>query len=73
MHREDAQFANAGAQAVEDVLHRKGALLEELFHEGIVAFGDHFDQGFVGASAPRRPIGGDVAFLALPVAIRACR
>ncbi len=34
--------------AVQNVLHRQGALLEELFHVGIVAFGDHFHQGLVG-------------------------
>ena len=66
---EDAHFANAGAHAVENVFHRQGALFEELFHVGIVAFGDHFHQGFVGGLRLVGVLGGDVAFLALTVAI----
>ena len=67
--RENAQFANSGAHAVENVFHRKGSLLEELFHVGIVAFGDHFHQGLVGRLRLVGVLGGNVAFLTFAVAI----
>ena len=47
----------------------QGALLEEFFHVGVVAFGDHFHQGFVGGLRLVGVLGGDVAFFALAVAI----
>src|ERR1035441_8448474 len=69
-HRENAHLANPRAHAVENMFHRKRALLEELFHVGIVAFGDHFHQGFVRLLRLVGVGGRDVALLAFPVAIR---
>ena len=58
-----------GAHAFENVFDREGALLEELLHVGVVAFGDHFDQGFVGLLRLVGVLAGNLAFLALAVAI----
>ena len=68
--REDAHFPNAGPHAIEDVLHRQGALFEELFHVGVVAFGDDFHQRLVRSLRLVGVLCGNVAFLALAVAIR---
>ncbi len=46
------------------------ALVEELFEQRVVALGHHLDQRFVRRSARPRPGRGDVAFLALAVAVQ---
>ena len=46
------------------------ALVEELLHQRVVAFGHHLDQRFMGLLRGVRQIGRDVAFFALAVAIR---
>ena len=52
------------------MLHRKGALVEELFHVGVVAFRHHLHQRFMRRLRLAGVLGRDVAFLALSVAIR---
>ena len=43
----EAQFADGLVETIDNVLHRKCALVEKLFHQSVVAFGHHFHQGFV--------------------------
>ena len=69
-HREDAHFADALLAALDNLVDRQSALLEELFHEGVIAFGHHLDQRFVGLLRGIGELGGDLALLALAVAIR---
>ena len=69
-HGEDAHFANTLAHALENMVHREGALLEELFHVSVVAFGDDFDQDLVSLLGFFGVLRGDFAFLALAVAVR---
>ena len=54
-HRENAHAADRLAQAVQNMLHRQRALVEELFQQRVVAFSDHLDQRFMRRSARRRP------------------
>ncbi len=68
-HGIDAALANGLAQAVDDVLDREGSFFEELFHQRVVAFGDHFDQRFMGFLRGFGEIVRDGDFLALAVAI----
>ena len=59
----------ADLQAFGDLLGRERALLKELFHEGVVALGDHFHQRVMGLLGRFSQVGGDLAFLALAVSI----
>ena len=45
--RENAVLADGHVQRGNQVFFRDGSLLEEFFHQGIVALGDHLDQLFV--------------------------
>ena len=46
-HREDAVFADRLVQCGDQVLLGDGALLEELLHQLVFAFGDQLDQRLV--------------------------
>src|SRR5690348_14649770 len=67
-HREDAVFADGLVQGRDEVLFGDGSLVEELFHQGVIALGDHFHQLFVGFLSGAGQVRGNFAFLALAVA-----
>ena len=67
---EQAHLAHGGPQSLLKALRRQRALVEELLQQGVVAFGHHLDQGFVGLLGGVGQVAGDVAFLALAAAAR---
>ena len=66
-HRENFVLANGVVQRRDQVLLGNCALVEEFFHERVVAFGNHLDQLFVGLLGGGFHVVGDLAFLALAV------
>ena len=66
---EDAVFANGFVERGDEVLLGDGAFGEVLFHELVFAFGDQFDEGFVGGLGAGDQAGGNFADLAAAVAI----
>ena len=52
------------------MFRRQRALLEELFHQGVVALGHHFHQRLVGGLRGVGQVRRNIALLALAVAIR---
>src|SRR5947209_16748099 len=65
---EDAVFADGLVEGGDEMVFGDGALSEELFHELILAFGDQFDEGFVGGFCFGFEGGGDGAGSAVSVA-----
>ena len=61
-------FANGVVQAGDDVLLGNRALVEELFHQRVVAFGDQFDQTLVRGLGFFLHVGRNVADLGFAVA-----
>ena len=68
-HRSDAAAADAFAQAVENMFDRQRAFFEKFLKQRVVAFRHHFDERFVALLRGVGQVGGDFAFLALPVAV----
>mgnify|MGYP001792984391 CR=1 FL=1 len=66
---EQAAFAECLASAVDTVLHWQRAFGEERFEQRVIAFGDDFDEGFMGEGGDVGQAGGDVLFPALAVAV----
>ncbi len=56
-------------EAADNVFDRESAGIEELFHEFVVAFGDHFNQRFVGGIGSRFLRRGNVAFFTFAIAV----
>ncbi len=69
-NREHPASGDGLAQAGLQMAQGNRALVEELLHQGVVVFGDQFDQRFVAGTRGLRPSGGNVALAALPVAAR---
>ncbi len=69
-HRENAQLPHTLPHAFQDVVHGKRALLEELLHVRIVAFGHDFDQDFMRLLRLFGLICRDFRLFPLAVAIR---
>ena len=66
---EDAVFANGFVERGDEVLLGDGALGEVLFHQLVFAFGDQFDQRFVGGLGRLGEAGGNFGDLAAAVAV----
>ena len=62
--------ATACFRPCDDLLDLQRTFIEELLHQGVVALGHHFDEGFVGFLCGIRQIGGNVAFFTFAVAVR---
>ena len=67
-HGENLVFANGVVQAADDVLFGDGALVEELFHQRVVAFGDQLDQPLVRGLGLLGQVVGNRSDLRLAVA-----
>src|SRR6185437_5216106 len=67
-HGKDAIFADGLVQRGDKVLFGNGALVKELFHQGVVTFGNHFHQLFVAFLGGASEVGGDFTLLALAIA-----
>ena len=64
----DLVFANGVVQAGDDVLFGDGALVEELLHQRVIAFGNQFHQPLVRGLGLLGHVGGDGADRRLAVA-----
>ena len=58
-HREDAVFADGFVERGDEVVFGDGALLEELFHQLVFAFGDELDESFVAGLGVGSERGGN--------------
>ena len=67
-HREDLVFANGVVQTADNVLLGDGALVEELFHQHVVAFGNQFHQALVRGLGLLGHVVGNRSDLGLAVA-----
>jgi len=66
---ENAASSDGFLEAADDVFDGQRASGEELFHELVVAFGDHFDECFMGGIGGGFLRSGDIAFFAFAVAV----
>ena len=66
-HRPHAPLFYRLLKTFDNMCDRQRALLEELFEKCIVAFGHHFHQRLMSDLRLIRHVGGNLAFLALPV------
>src|SRR5580693_10724621 len=67
-YREDLVLANGVMQGRNQILDWNSSLLEKLFHQLVVPFGDQLDQLLVRSLSLVFQVGGDLSFLALAVA-----
>ena len=67
--REDAELTHFLIHSADDVFFGQGAHLEELLHQFVLAFGDHFDQFGMRFLRGFGVFGGNGGFLALAVAV----